>query len=214
MTRRRDISGFSLIELIVVLALLSVVSTLGLVAFFRVDARWRTDQVRGRLYASADAIFAEMREDFGRVLSSRLSGVPVRGVSNTYVDAREGSRFWHMGFEDDQFILPVESWNPVTGLIERHNVMYQIARDTGGCRLVRRYGALEEPVPAGASADLHSAAAEVLALCAEYSDGTSWQRGWNRPDAPRAVRVSLTLMDKNRYYEQISQKAVFTINAR
>lgn len=212
MTQRRHNIGFSLIELITVLALLSVVSTLGLVAFFRVDARWRTEQVR--LYAAADAIFTEMREDFGSVLSTRLSGVPVHGVTNTYINAFEGTRFWHLGFEDDQMIFPVESENPATGLPERHNVMYQIVREEDGSRLVRRYGALNEPVPAGAVADLHNAAVEVLAMCIEFSDGAAWQRGWSSAEAPQAVRVSLTLMDKNRYYEQISQKAVFTINAR
>lgn len=214
MTPRRNTPGFSLIELVVVLALLSVVSSLGAIAFFRVDARWRTDQVRGRLHAAADTIFAEMREDFGTVLSGRLSGAPVRGVANTYVDARERSRFWHIGFEDDQVILPVESQNPATGLLERHNVMYHVIRDSDGSRLVRHYGALTDPLPSGAASDLHNAAVEVLALCAEFSDGTAWQRGWNHSDAPRAVRVSLTLKDKNRFYEQIAQKAVFTINAR
>ena len=213
MTQRR-ITGFSLVELVTVLALLSVVSTLGTVAFFRVDGRWHADYTRNRLYHAAETVFNEIRADVGRLLAPEIAGAPVRGVTSTYIDAREGSRFWHAGFEDDLLVFPMVSMNPATDLPERHSLMYRIERRNGTNTLVRQFGAPEEEVPSGATMALHGSDVETLSLCVEYFDGQSWRRGWNRPGAPEALRISLVLMDKNRFYEQIAQSAVFAVHVR
>ena len=54
----------------------------------------------------------------------------------------------------------------------------------------------------------------VLRMTIEYADnGTGdWVRGWSKPGLPAAARVSLTLADENRIYEQVVRKTVFTIN--
>ncbi|MBP8129512.1 MAG: prepilin-type N-terminal cleavage/methylation domain-containing protein [Candidatus Hydrogenedentes bacterium] len=209
-------TGFSLIELITVLALLAVVSTLGSVAYFRVDARWRTEYLRTRMLAAADQAFTAMREELGSMPSPERTGAPLRGVTTTYVEEDADNRFWRISFEDDRIIFPCERRDPASGIIKRNSVMYHIARGAGsGSQLMRTYGPLDADMPAGASLPVvQDDRVRVLSLCIEYGSGGAWSRHWAQDEPPEAVRVSLVLVDRNRDFEQVAAKAVFPIRVR
>jgi prepilin-type N-terminal cleavage/methylation domain-containing protein len=207
-------SGFTLIELLTVLAVLGVVSTLGSVAFFRMDQHWRSVHTRAELHAAADTIFESMRRDFSCALSSQRSGVPLRGMDAEYTEAGEADRFWRIAFADDKVTVPVGVYNPAEGYEEHHRVMYRVVRrEDAPPFLVRSVGPLaaadpeDNPrvIPAGGTA-------AVLAMAVEYAKGGQWHAAWDRADNPEAVRVSLTLMHPHRFFEQISRKAVFPIH--
>ncbi|HNT89622.1 MAG TPA: acyl-CoA dehydrogenase family protein, partial [Candidatus Hydrogenedentes bacterium] len=168
--RAARVGGFSLIELVTVLALLAVVSTLGSIAFFRIDGRWRTEYLRTRMLAAAEQGFDAMRRDFGQLVSPRRTGVGVEGAMTVRVEEDPASPFWRMGLEDDQIVFPTARRNPATGVIERFRVMYKIARSgADGPRLVRVYGALDAAVPAGASQPIiQDDRVRVLSMCIEY----------------------------------------------
>ncbi len=88
-----------------------------------------------------------------------------------------------------------------------------VRREEGPPVLVRSVGPLDaaEPennpdtIPAGGTA-------AVLAMALEYAKDGQWRQAWDRADNPDAVRVSLTLMHPNRFYEQIARKAVFPVH--
>lgn len=216
MNRAGRARGFSLIELITVIALMGVVSTLGTVAYFRIDARWHSVYTRAVLERAADSIFQQLRDDLGCMLASGTGGACLRGVRADYVEGDMNSRFWRTSQEDDAVVFPVERFNPVTGRAERFNALYALLRQGEGApTLTRVLGDLSSPLPAGArQAVAGDPAVRVMAACFEFSDGVSWQRGWDRPEAPAAVRVSLTLRHANRVYEQISRKAVIPLHVR
>jgi prepilin-type N-terminal cleavage/methylation domain-containing protein len=205
---RRHSSGFTLIELIIVLGLMGMATTLGMTMLYRVSDAWRQTSRRTELNARADEIIKQMQKDFAEVVSSRLAGVSVHGTSKTGQD----SRFFKVLLEDDEVVIPVEIVAGPGGPLQRANVRYRIERQDGGSTLMRVTRALGDekaPVTTVKVAD------GVLAMRIEYlgkGPDASWQNDWANPAAPAAVRVSVTLADPDRYAaEQISRKAVFPI---
>ncbi len=75
MTRPVRKSGFTLLELIVVIACLGVISSVGVQMFVVMTTAWNSLKIRTELNSRADSIFNQMRLDFGEVLSARQSGV-------------------------------------------------------------------------------------------------------------------------------------------
>lgn len=206
--------GFTLLELLTVMAVLSVLTAIGIGVFFRVSDEWRVSTLRMDLNARAENVFAVMRDDFGQVLSAKLSGAFLWGESRSQDvplkprgDGKERERSFQR-LEDDRFVIPVEFKNPQTGHAERVSVMYHIDRSGDAPKLMRTMGALGPNPPDGAK---QVVAEGVLAMHVECEDGTGWQQNWSQAPLPRAVRVSLTLMDLNRSWEQLSRKETFTI---
>lgn len=211
MTAPQQDRGFTLVELITVLAVLTVVSTLGTMAYLQIDGRWRSVHKRTELHAAADAIFAQMRGDFANLLAPRRTGLALSGETATYRDEDIGG-YWQVAFDDDRLILPVELFNSAEGVAERRRVMYRIDREPPLPVLVRSEGPLDAAVPAGAAMALPPGRAPgVLAMAIEYLQDGEWGRTWDRAGAPDAVRVSLTLRDRNRPDEQIARRAVFAV---
>jgi prepilin-type N-terminal cleavage/methylation domain-containing protein len=205
MTRKSRSPGFTLLEIIVVLALMGVVSTLGMVMFSRLSDLWKQTTVRTDLAATANAVFREMRQDFGQVVSPKLSGSIVKGTTRAASD----SRFFRVSLDDDQVVIPVETVAGPDGRLQRLDVKYYIDRKDGAATLMRSMS-----VPGGAETASVKVAGGVLAMAIEYSGkgpAPAWKREWKEAGPPSAVRVSVTLMDSTRPYEQIASKAVFPI---
>ncbi len=210
MKRTRGVYGFTLIELLTVLAVLSVLTTIGISLFFSVGDQWRVANLRLDLSRTADNAFAAMRQDFGRVIASRRGGAPLRGEERYEEKPVSGAhpRFGVQRLESDVIIAPVEGVDPQSGLPERYAVMYHIDRSGTVPALVRTLGPLGEPAPAGARQVI---AEGVAAMRAEFHDGENWHTGWDRPEMPKAVRISLAVMHPDRPWEQVARKAVFDL---
>jgi prepilin-type N-terminal cleavage/methylation domain-containing protein len=191
MIGRKRSAGFTLIEIIMVLALMGVAATLGTVIFSRISDVWKQTTIRTELGVTANMIFDQMRRDFSEVVSPKLSGAVVKGTSQSVRD----NRFFKVAIEDDQVVIPVEIVAGPDGRVQRLDVKYHIDRKDGGATLMRTMAR-----PGGAETATVKLADGVLAMAIEYA-GTG----------PSAVRVSVTLMDSVRTYEQISSKAVFPI---
>lgn len=210
-------TGFTLLELLVVLALLSVVSGIGISVFFNVTDEWRVTALRLDMTTNAERIFAQLDRDFGQIVSAKLSGVSVLGEPrsqdvplNPRGEGKEKERAFQR-LEDDSLVLPIEFVSPQSGHNERACVMYHVDRSAKVPALMRTLGAFSWQPPNGAK---QIVAEGVLAFRVEYDDGTAWQPRWNRPELPRAVRVSLTLSHPDRPWEQIARKAVFGIHVQ
>jgi hypothetical protein len=96
--------------------------------------------------------------------------------------------------------------------VQRVDVRYHIQR-TGGAYALMRTVNLPGAPPNAAGTSV-KVADGVIAMRIEYlgkRPEAVWQEEWTRPRTPGTVRVSVTLADPDRFYEQVSRKAVFPI---
>lgn len=201
----RRAAGFTLAELLVVIAVLSVVSTLGMTAFSAVTGHYRTQSVRMDLATRAERGFAQVQDDVGRVLPTGRGAPAIRGERRM----EETLRYGRVPLEDDALTLPIESVHPETGLAEHLSVRYAIDRGGPVPVLRRTLGPLGADPPAGASIEVLRG---VLSMTVEFHDGTGWRRGWDGPRHPRAVRVAIVAQDPDRPFEQVARRAEFTVH--
>ncbi len=204
--------GFSLIELLTVLAVLSVVTTIGTTMFFKVNDLWRMTSIRGQLDDAMGNVDEQLTRDFGMVLSSTLSGVPLRGVRRE-TDVPEGNLFRRLN--DDWLVIPVEEVDIKSGVPRRYNVIYQVQRnneESAAGVLIRARRPLGEPVPGKLGG--MEVATGVLSMRCEYLDGGKWVDAWSGDGMPEAVRVSLTLADASQPWEQVSRVLTYPIHVK
>ena len=207
MRHERRNPGFTLVEMIVVIGVLGVVSTIGCIMFGRFLVAERVVIGRTDLDQEAQSVFDAMGRDFRQVLSAELSGVSLRGI---LAEAKlTGDQYPNLAVEDDQVIIPVQ--RVVEGTYdEPGQVRYFIKREGRQTTLTRVIGGLYERNPNSQGGGLSE---RVAAMRIEYLDKTSrgWQPIWDKPELPQAVRVNLMLMGDHPL-EQVSRKAVFPIN--
>ena len=197
--------GFSLLELLVVISVLSVVTTIGVSAFVSITTAWRQTTELVELESTADMILEDyLAQDIGRMLSPRLSGAPMSGKQG------EAEAFFRIRVEDDSMIIPVEVPNESGGL-DRHSVRYHVDRERELPTLIRTIGPLGADMSSGLELEL---ATGVFGLRFEYFDGTAWQPQWDKPELPLSVRAHVALMDVYQQHQQISRKATFPIHVR
>ncbi len=210
MTKSASKHGFTLLELLVVIALMGVATSMGMVMLSRVSDQWRSTSVRASLDDRAAYVFGQIRQDLADVLSASLSGLSIQGVSQTASSALPGAA---AVVPDDTLTIPVELAPAPNAPLQRAGITYHIERKDDECTLMRT-ARLAANKAAGASLGSVKVADGVLAMRVEYQGraaGDAWQPQWSKPSLPGAVRVSITLRDPERTYEQIARKAVFPI---
>jgi type II secretion system protein J len=204
MNRRRRL-GFTLFELLTVIAVLGVVSTVGMRAFVIITGEWNTTTRRMALNTEAVRIFDSMKKDFGQVPPVALSGVSMQGEERL----ESNQRYNLVRLEDDYFLLPVAGGAEAQSGAGIRMVKYHIGRKPGrGPRLLRTSWAAGGTPAAGVNLEISGS---VLAMRVAFYDGAAWQPEWRLETLPEAVAVSLTLADPERPWEQISRKAVFPV---
>ena len=207
MNKIRESKGFTLFELLTVLAILSVVTTIGTGVFIKVADLWRVTTVRSQLDVTARYVFDFMRHDFDHVLSKQLCGHTLTGEQRL----EENKRYKMVRLEDDSISLPVEEVNSITGLVERGRIAYEIDRKGATPTLYR----LRTTVDGNEDTALRQQVAKgVLAMRIEYQEAGVWHPDWHKDVLPEAVRVNITICDAERTWEQITRKTVFTIHVK
>ena len=177
--------GFTLIELLVVIAVLGIASTIGFRLLYRSGEIWNTIDTRVDLDAQVSLVFEAIRNDLGLVLSPERTGIGLALDDRTY-DA--DSRFLRVGLEDDLLLLPLRLEDRNSGRTGYAEVRYRVDRSTN--ELLRVVGPLgmeretevELPVADG-----------VLDFGVAFHDGEAWHDEWTRAEAPRRIRVTITL---------------------
>ena len=204
----RSTSGFTLYELILAIALTSVITTWAAVTYSKTVDTWSGIKGTADLNSEADHAYEALGRDFSNVLSPRLSGVPLTAAP----DKAAGDS----APVADSLVVPVQALVPdpssakerLTGIA----VSYHL--DPATHALVRSTGVLTAAKPAGYP---KSVAKNISSMRIEYSgqpDGQAWTTSWTGTGLPKAVRVSLALADPNHPEQTLSRKAVFAIHVQ
>ena len=199
-------SGFSLVELVVAIALIGVVSSIGVSIFMKMSTLWGNAQLRTRLDARAENAFDRMRRDLADLMPSSVAGCALVGTEGQYVDEE---RFWGTELAADTLLFPMRTGEEQTG----NGVLIQYELDRSLCELVISTG----PLSGGAPTERRAVVAEgVLQFNVEYAGGTEpgWKRSWTSPEMPQALRVTLVVMDLDRPHEQAVRRAVFPVHVQ
>lgn len=208
MSRLSRRSGFTLFELLVVIAVLSVVSGLGVYTYIGFSSLWRDQRARAELDQQAALVFQWLRRDAANLLPAHWDGAGILGEEGAYQDPR----YLRVTLQSDQLTLPVRGVHPETSLPEYYRARYHIVREGGVPALHRTLGGMDTVYANGASTPI---ARGVMDLHFEYHDGREWVAGWQREEHPEAVRVSITLgAGEPEYHEQISRAAVIPLRVR
>jgi len=205
--------GFTLLEVLVVIVILSVVSGLGTSAFVTITSAWNDQQSMSQLNAMAEDVFSAIATDFSDTLSHDLSGVPISGASRDSVDTRTVPAAHNA---DDTLVIPIQGAAAGRTRERLATVGYRIDRSAATMPLLRTLGELGDKTP-GANGQSLVPGARTLAFRVEYlseKPGRLWIQEWNGADHPRAVRVSITLQDLNRPDLQLSRKSVMHIHVQ
>lgn len=212
--KKRSLSkGFSLMELLVAIALMSIVLTLGVRSFSMLTGAWNETRILGELADIAEDALGKIEVDLADTLSAQLSGVSIVGIDRVTKNKHE---FNQADDADDRLIVPIQGIQSGVSLQRSQSVQYQVLRDEGRSMLVRTVGPLGDQNPSSGKSDVISRA-DTIRFDVSYATGDveePWVNEWASGTLPRAVRVSLTLADPDNVFRQVSRKQVYAVRVR
>lgn len=206
--RRLNPTGFTILELLVVLAIMAVVTGIGSVAFVKITGYWNGLRLRTEMDRSCENIFASIEEDLDSVIPASLTPVPLTGKA----DDATMPEFFGIPLADDTLSIPVLAPDQ-EGRQAPVLATYSVTRDDSGAPLLVRG---QRPVDAGEDAESTMILARgVLQFRVEYADGAKWVSEWTDASLPAAIRVSLNLSVPGApLREQVSRVQVFPVQVQ
>ena len=207
--------GFTLLELIIVVAISGVVMAIGSSTFVAVASAWNESKTVTELDAQADLALETIRRDITDALSAEVSGVAIRGASKTVSDSRTYPAAQHA---DDSLMIPIRALDPSRELSVPASVGYRVDRGAGATGvLVRTVGPLGTANPQTNRLEVMPGAV-VQGFNVEYlvpGGNGLWVDEWTEPRMPAAVRISLAIEDTDRPNQfQSSRQIVIPVRVR
>jgi prepilin-type N-terminal cleavage/methylation domain-containing protein len=172
-------AGFTLAELLVSIAIIGVVSGLGLRAYTLAIDYYGEARSEGETDQAIQTALRSIEEDITSTLPSSITGVGIAGTKQPYD-----------GGEDAALVVPTSVPTMATGRAAAAWVKYEIRRDTDGTRLVRTAVPLHQPFPPNGGAEV---LAGVHGFRVDYlNEAGTWLDQWSGNASPVAVRITVT----------------------
>ena len=202
MRGKRQQRGYTLLELLVVIAMMGVLSTMMTQIWFELMGGHRISKVRMTLERNTQNAFETMRADFDMALSTAAADGPLVGTRSLEesVEAQLGSTVTLKRLASDSVSFATRRPN-IDGQLAAQRVTYRIKRPKApegdeapvsqDPVLMRAWTPLDEAAGEGGEYSVLDGATEMLI---EYWDGGEWHDEWSGETNPEAVRVSLTAM--------------------
>lgn len=193
--------GFTLLELIIVIATMGIASTMGMVVFSQINTIWHDQTSKTALNNNATTAFNACAED---ILGMQAAGVQFVGIPKSDGKAAPTKADLANQLPDDQLrITKAPTGAPAV------DIVYQIEHRDGTNVLTRAES------PTGAQAGSARKIAEnVAGMYIEFTakgPGSPWQRGWSKAEMPGAVRINLLMADPAQPQNLTVRKMVFPI---
>ncbi|GMV98863.1 MAG: hypothetical protein AMXMBFR84_00030 [Candidatus Hydrogenedentota bacterium] len=209
--RHTRVSGYTLFELVVVIGVLSVVTSIGVTSFYKMTSYWSAVQRKSQLHRTADNAFNAIQTDLAAVVASPLASLGVQGLNG---EAQADELFYRIPLANDQLTAVIQAPAGESNRALSQRVTYRLDRapETGIGTLVR---AASERTAEPSEEQKTDVLAGVLQLDIQYAaaGGGGWQSEWKQPGLPAAVLVSLTVTDPNSpMSEVVARKAVLPIH--
>ena len=211
MTPLQRKNGFTLLELIMVIALMGVATTLGVTMLFKISDAWRQTAIRCELDNRAEHIFKSIEKDMAEMLSPSATGIPFKAEAGTATLEKEP--FYKAQVERDRLIVPTKLTmrDDPKAELTHVDVEYAVESKEDASRLMRieRVPGVAENKWPQLEIDKAVISFRIESLAREA--GATWQPGWTKTTTPRAVRVSVVLANPNNPQDQIVRMAVFPV---
>ncbi|MFP4191620.1 MAG: prepilin-type N-terminal cleavage/methylation domain-containing protein [Candidatus Hydrogenedentota bacterium] len=205
--RGRHESGFTLLEIILVIAIGGIVIAIGLETLSRMTEGFTEAQRRAELDHRARQVFRVLRRDFAETAAPALTGQVLQGAT-AEIDAEA---LWGAeGLEDDTASWTILTRDAPDGLEQPVTVRYHVDRNADGMGALVRTAHPLDGAPDEEGGRAHTQGVAAFRLDYLGPDG-EWSRGWTDDTLPGAVRVSVTLVDEDRPERQVARQAVFPI---
>ena len=199
-------AGFTLFELLVVIALFSLLTGLGTTVFFRMTSLSQRLKIQQELGRSADGFFEQVQEDLNDLLPASLVGPTVQSVTR---DAEDIQRFFDTKLADDTLRLLVATTGPEGEPLPPRQVTYRVDRDS--YTLVRVV--VDE---ASTTASNVISDNDTVRLRFEFAgeENGQWRTGWTSQEPPRAIRASVVVAHESQPDIQVARKMTFAVRTR
>lgn len=196
--------GFSLIEIITVLAILSVLSTIGVVVFSKVMDYRKQTEIKQKINVGFLRFVCRLQEDLDQLVSPTFTDGRIIGERRV----EDKKRYQSVPLDDDWFSLPILYENG-KGECSVVQVKYYIDRGLGAVPcLVRVLSTSKAENPDGAREIVLPG---VWAMRIFYHDGNTWLDHWREVGYPKGIKVCLVLADENRVWEQSVREYTYWI---
>lgn len=204
---KRSQQGFTLIELIVVLGIMGVVTTLATSVFIQMNSSWAEIRSDADFEIKANNIFDEFRRDADQAIPQSVTHVPLAVTNDQYRGASEA--FFNAFFNSDTLEFPAYVPLGPQGLLRPGRVRYFLDRQSGAPSLIRQVLTLDGESVVGQQ----NVGTGVYGFDVQFpaADGRGWTNDWTGNRAPSFVRVSILLIDDRDATEQVARTAVIRI---
>ena len=205
-------SGFTLVELLVVMAILGVVTAIVTQGFFIITSQWSDTQMKANLDDRAQNFFQAFSKTVEGIVPPSLSGQSVICSSNDPA-----------GRPSDSITLAAEvSHSAEKGMNYARVVKYEVVRrQVAGVGRVEFIQRSDKPLggPREGARNQQVAPVDELAgvrglqiECLD-SDG-KWDRVWNKDELPVSIRVTVLLTDPDSPRIEVVRSAEFPVRVQ
>ena len=205
--RRHRKHGFTLFELLVVISLMAIATSMGTVILVQVFDLWSGLKVGAVLDRTSQTVFSAIEQDLSQAVNSKLAGAALKGESASVTGEDE---LFGIQLAQDHFTVPVQL--PMVGGGSAASLVgYRIERTLDGeFQLMRTLQSLN-----GGEVSSQMVAPGVVQMRVEYANAAGeWAPNWSDPEHPRAVRVTVSLYSPGKLQAtQTARRAVFEVHA-
>jgi len=186
------VTGFTLLEMIVVMAILGVVTSVIYTCFRGSTSSWTTGDARSQRCQNARAVLEIMGRDLKQAITKSATDLEFYGVDATWTDTEVTPSVLRAA--DGVYFTASSNYPNAAADYDLEEVGYYL--DTGNRYICRMENdTIDSDLTDGTGTEL---GLHVIGLNLRYHDGASWSDAYAQSETlPTAVEITLTVEDED-----------------